>query len=199
MSSRGSDSLYLSLHFHFSALVMKPLLSSDISIWFWRPTVWFSLRLEEESDKALVFQHRLVECVNTLLVFPRNYLARENSAEEWKVSNLPNDTWCQDLKIKVNLCFSPEKLGNFFSYTGPTMLKFNITFVTSCLDGVNNLCTQERNETGVVWTIKKNISATMINSRNLVIKSHLEEYHPNYLLQPNYSINTISHLFLSMK
>lgn len=32
MSSRGSDSLYLSLHFHFSALVMKPLLSSDISI-----------------------------------------------------------------------------------------------------------------------------------------------------------------------
>lgn len=79
------------------------------------------------------------------------------------------------------------------------MLKFNITFVTSCLDGVNNLCTQERNETGVVWTIKKNISATMINSRNSVIKSHLEEYYPNYLLQPNYSTNTILHLLLSMK
>lgn len=58
--------------------------------------------------------------------------------------------------------------------------------MTSCIDLLNNLPTQERAETQASGTAKNTVSATRLNSKSSIIKSHLKEYHSNYLLQPNY-------------
>lgn len=45
--------------------------------------------------------------------------------------------------------------------------------MTSCIDLLNNLPTQERAETQASGTAKNTVSATRLNSKSSIIKSHL--------------------------